>query len=117
MTAQEVQVMSIAEDLLKKRCCFGGSQPNVDLEDKALVGRMFRLVLGSPELLQAGHAAAATRAPEADSWVHPASHALQIRLLQVLRKSVVACNMNPTTLQVSLDLPNALAPHPSPFSW
>jgi hypothetical protein len=97
-----VQVVSIAEGHLKKRCVFDGSKPNVNLEDKALVGRMFRLILGSPELLRAGHAAAAARGPEADSWVHPASHALQIRLLQVLRKSVAACNMNPTTLQVKL---------------
>jgi hypothetical protein len=90
-----------ADSLLRKKCAIDMQKTAVDLEDSGLITRIFQLILGSPELLrQTARAAESNATATSSMWRQPVSHALQIRLLKVCCKSVVACNMAPLTLQV-----------------
>ncbi len=68
-----------------------GTRPAVDLEDAALVGRLFALFHGAPEGGGPG-------APEAERPT-PAAPALQARLMGVFMRSLAAANAFPAVLQ------------------
>ena len=99
MLQTRLQVLSEADTLLRRKCAMDTGSLVVDMESSQLINRMFKLIIGSPELLKPGAAAAVTPA-EARTWQQPASHALQIRLLRALCGSKAACNSMPMTLQV-----------------
>jgi proteasome component ECM29 len=81
------EVARRGEDLLKRRCTWETNRPSVDLEDPALVARLYRLFLGGAETV-----------PEA-SRALPASHELKMRLVSLLCRSVSAANAFPSTVQ------------------
>ncbi|KAK9834910.1 hypothetical protein WJX81_007994 [Elliptochloris bilobata] len=82
-----------AEELLRKRCSTDGNRPAVDLEDAALVERLFALfhgtLKGAPGVLPAERAT-------------PAGPALQARLMGMFTRSVAAANAFPAVLQAVL---------------
>jgi hypothetical protein len=78
-----------------------GTRPAVDLEDAALVGRLFALFHGAPEGGGPG-------APEAERPT-PAAPALQARLMGVFTRSLAAANAFPAVLQARPPRPPAQA--------
>lgn len=102
-----LQVSSEADTLLRKKCGMDLPTPAVDMEKPALVKKMLRLIMGSPELLQA-NARTAASAAQRRTWQQPASHTLQMRLLRTLCTSTAACNMMPLTLQARICASGAL---------
>ena len=81
------EVSRRGEDLLKRRCTWETNRPSVNLEDPALVARLYRLFLGGGDAV-----------PEA-SRALPASHAVKMRLVSLLCRSVAAANAFPSTVQ------------------
>ena len=75
------------EELLRRRCTWETSRPAVNLEDAALVARLYRTFLGSGDGV-----------PE-PSRALPASPALKLRLVGLMCRSVCAANAFPSTVQ------------------
>ena len=75
------------------RCSTDGHRPPVDLEDAALVARLFALFHGTPD--------SAPGVPPAERAT-PAGPALQARLMGMFTRSVAAANAFPAVLQARL---------------
>ncbi|KAL3147888.1 hypothetical protein ABBQ32_002606 [Trebouxia sp. C0010 RCD-2024] len=92
------------EELLRKRCGLDSPKPSVNLEDPALISKLFHLFQGSPEPQAASttQPAAAAATAVADSHVLPAGVLLQSRLMSLFTKSTAAANHFPGTIQVIL---------------
>lgn len=92
------------EELLRKQCGLDSPKPSVNLEDSALLDRLFHLFQGSAGTagLDAGGSPgeAAGSAPPADDWVMPAGVLLQSRIMSLFTKSILAANHFPGTVQV-----------------
>lgn len=90
------------EELLRKRCGLDSPKPSVNLEDPALISKLFHLFQGSPEPQAASttQPAAAAATAVADSHVLPAGVMLQSRLMSLFTKSLAAANHFPGTIQV-----------------
>lgn len=90
------------EELLRKRCGLDSPKPSVNLEDPALISKLFHLFQGSPEPQAASttQPAAAAATAVADSHVLPAGVLLQSRLMSLFTKSTAAANHFPGTIQV-----------------
>ena len=88
------------EELLRKRCGLDSPKPSVNLDNPALMAKLFQLFQGSPE-----HATANTSQQTAvvpDDHVLPAGVLLQSRLMNLFTKSTAAANSFPGTVQVSM---------------
>lgn len=91
-------VASAADTLLRKKCGLDSAKPDVDVEDRALLARVFTLLLGSNGA--GGPAGAAAAAVGGGAVTQPASYPLQVRLLRMCCKSIAAANFFPQSLQV-----------------
>lgn len=86
------------EELLRKRCGLDSPKPSVNLEDSALMAKLFHLFQGSvqPNTGSASQEAAAVP----DDHTLPAGVLLQSRLMNLFTKSTAAANFFPGTVQV-----------------
>lgn len=75
------------EDLLRRRCTWETNRPSVNLEDPAMVAKLYRAFLGGAESVPAR------------SRALPASPALKMRLVGLMCRSVAAANAFPSTVQ------------------
>ena len=75
------------EELLRRRCVWDTNRPTVDLEDGAIVTKLYRAFLGDPENVPV------------ESRTIPASPALKLRLASLMCRSVAAANAFPYTVQ------------------
>ncbi len=86
------------EELLRKRCGLDSPKPSVNLEDPALMTKLFHLFQGSAQpSLGSDNQEAATVAAD---HVLPAGVLLQSRLMNLFTKSTAAANSFPGTVQV-----------------
>ncbi|KAK9810293.1 hypothetical protein WJX72_008148 [[Myrmecia] bisecta] len=76
------------DELLRKRCGLDSPKPAVDLEDKALVDKLFALFHGRTD-----------EGLDDDAKVVPAGPLLQARLVSLFTKSITAANCFPATVQ------------------
>ena len=81
------------------RCATEGMRPPVDLEDAALLRRMFALFHGTPPNAQD---------VSVEKRIMPASPAIRARLVSMFSRSIAAASMFPANLRVS----NHLTPAP-----
>lgn len=86
-------VSNIGERLLMKTCVFDTARPTVNVEDANVIKPLFDMYLGTME---------DPMIPEAQRR-HPASKALRSRIIGILCKSTLACNMNPESIIVIHD--------------
>lgn len=88
------------EELLRKRCGLDSPKPSVNLEDHALLDKLFHLFQGSAGTDAEGVAGGAEGVPPQDDWVMPAGVLLQSRIMSLFTKSLLAANHFPGTVQV-----------------
>ena len=81
------EVAKRGEELLRRRCVWDTNRPTVDLEDVAIVSKLYRAFLGDPESVPI------------ESRANPASPALKLRLIALMCRSVAAANAFPHTVQ------------------
>ena len=81
------EVAKRGEELLRRRCVWDTNRPTVDLEDGAIVSKLYRAFLGDPESVPI------------ESRANPASPALKLRLIALMCRSVAAANAFPHTVQ------------------
>lgn len=74
------------------RCATEGMRPPVDLEDAALLRRMFALFHGTPPNAQDA---------SNEKRIMPASPAVRARLVGLFSRSIAAASMFPENLRVS----------------
>lgn len=87
--------------MLRKRCGLDSPKPSVNLEDSALIAKLFHLFQGSvqPDMNSESQEAAAVP----DDRKLPAGVLLQSRLMNLFTKSTAAANFFPGTVQVGAD--------------
>ncbi|DBB07277.1 TPA: hypothetical protein ACH3X3_008782 [Trebouxia sp. C0006] len=88
------------EELLRKRCGLDSPKPSVNLEDSALMAKLFNLFQGSVQPNMGGASQEAAAVP--DDQTLPAGVLLQSRLMNLLTKSTAAANFFPGAVQVIL---------------
>ncbi len=88
------------EELLRKRCGLDSPKPSVNLDDSALIAKLFHLFQGSvqPNMGSASASQEAAAVPDDDTL--PAGVLLQSRLMNLFTKSTAAANFFPGTVQV-----------------
>ena len=86
------------EELLRKRCGLDSPKPSVNLEDSALMAKLFNLFQGSVQPNMGGASQEAAAVP--DDHTLPAGVLLQSRLMNLFAKSTAAANFFPGAVQV-----------------
>ena len=88
------------EELLRKRCGLDSPKPSVNLDDSALIAKLFHLFQGSVQPNMGSASASQEAAAVPDDHTLPAGVLLQSRLMNLFTKSTAAANFFPGTVQV-----------------
>lgn len=86
-------VLAMGERVLLKTCVFDTSRPTVDVEDIHVIKKLFEMYLGNMD---------DSMVPEGQRR-QPASKVLRGKIIGILCKSTMACNMNPESIMVIHD--------------
>jgi len=82
------EVARRGEELLKRRCTWETNRPIVNLDDVDVAARLFRLFLGS------------SLDTPLESRVLPASHAVKLKIMNLLTRSIAAADAFPKNIEV-----------------